>query len=175
MRILVVDDHQVVRAGVRALLEADPDIEVCGEGIDGLDAIGKVRELLPDAVVMDVSMPNLSGIEATRELVSLYPQIRVVMLSQHDFPHIMEQALNAGACAYVVKSAANTDLLKALKEKTASPRMSIYGSTRTDTKIQEILRRNAALEAALRESEERFRLAQQAARIGTFDLNLRTG
>jgi PAS domain S-box-containing protein len=174
MRILVVDDYDVVRAGVRALLENDPEIEVCGEAIDGLDAIAKARELLPDAVVMDVSMPNLSGIEATRELVSLYPQIRVVMLSQHDFPHIMQQALNAGACAYVVKSAANTDLLKALKG-TASPRVSIYGSRRTDTKMQEILRRNAALEAALRESEERFRLAQQAARIGTFDLNLRTG
>jgi PAS domain S-box-containing protein len=175
MRILVVDDYDVVRAGVRALLERDPEIEVCGEAIDGLDAIAKARELMPDAVVMDVSMPNLSGIEATRELVSLYPQIRVVMLSQHDFPHIMQQALNAGACAYVVKSAANTDLLKALKERTASPRASIYGSRRTDTKMEEILRRSAALEAALRESEERFRLAQQAARIGTFDLNLRTG
>ncbi len=175
MRILIVDDHQVVRAGVRALLEADPEIEVCGEGIDGRDAIVKTRELQPDAVVMDVSMPNLSGIEATRELVSLYPKIRVVMLSQHDFPHIMQQALNAGAHAYVVKSAVNTDLLKALKEKTASRRISIYGSTRTETKMHEILRRNASLEAALRESEERFRLAQQAARIGTFDLNLKTG
>jgi len=175
MRILVVDDYDVVRAGVRAILERDPEIEVCGEAIDGLDAIAKARELMPDAVVMDVSMPNLSGIEATRELVSLNPQIRVVMLSQHDFPHIMQQALNAGACAYVVKSAANTDLLKALKERTASPRVSIYGSRRTDTKMEEILRRSAALEAALRESEERFRLAQQAARIGTFDLNLRTG
>src|SRR3954468_20992705 len=161
MRILVVDDQQVVRAGVRALLEADPDIEVCGEGIDGLDAIGKARELLPDAVVMDVSMPNLSGIEATRELVSLYPEIRVVMLSQHDFPHIIQQSLNAGACAYVVKSAVKTDLLKALKEKTATHR--IYGSTRTNTKVQEILRRSAELEAALRESEQRFKLAQQAA------------
>src|SRR5579864_4760139 len=152
MRILIVDDHQVVRAGVHALLEADPDVEVCGEGIDGRDAIAKARELQPDAVVMDVSMPNLSGIEATRELVSLYPQIRVVLLSQHDFPHIIQQALNAGACAYVVKSAANKDLLKALKERTASPRVSIYGSRRTDTKMQEILRRSAALEAALRES-----------------------
>ena len=73
MRILVVDDYDVVRAGVRALLERDPEIEVCGEAIDGLDAIAKARELMPDAVVMDVSMPNLSGIEATRELVSLYP------------------------------------------------------------------------------------------------------
>lgn len=62
MRMLIVDDHQVVWAGVRALLESDPEIEVCGEGVDGLDAIAKAHELLPDAVVMDVSMPNLSGI-----------------------------------------------------------------------------------------------------------------
>ena len=154
MRVLIVDDHQVVRAGVRALLEADPELEVCGEGIDGLDVIAKAHELLPYAVVMDVSMPNLSGIEATCELVLLYRQLRVVMLSQHDFPHIVQQALNAGAYAYVVKSATHTDLLTALKEKTASGRVSIYGSTRTDQRqYEEILQRSSALESALRESE----------------------
>ena len=175
MRILVVDDHQVVRAGVRALLEADPEFEVCGEAVDGRDAVAKANEMFPDLVVMDISMPNLSGIEATRELLWLHPGIRVVMLSQHDLPHIMRQALSAGACAYVVKSNISTELVSALKRQMDSGSMPIYGSTQADTNIQEILRRSTELEAALRESEERFRLAQQVARIGTFELNPRTG
>ncbi len=175
MRILIVDDHQVVRAGVRALLETDPEFEVCGEAVDGRDAVAKANETLPDLVVMDISMPNLSGIEATRELLWLHPGIRVVMLSQHDLPHIMRQARSAGACAYVVKSNISTELVNALRKQRISGSMPIYGSTQPDTNIQEILRRSAELETALRESEERFRLAQQVARIGTFELNPRTG
>lgn len=164
MRVLIVDDQQVVRAGVRALLEVDSEIEVCGEAIDGRDGIAKALDLMPDVVVMDISMPNLGGIEATRQLVLLAPQIRVVILSLHDFPHIMQQALNAGASAYVVKSSISTDLVKALKDNVASRRMPIYGSTRTDTTIEEILRRSAALEAALRESEERSRETEERLR-----------
>ncbi|HKV78451.1 MAG TPA: response regulator [Candidatus Sulfotelmatobacter sp.] len=175
MRILVVDDHQVVRTGVRALLEADPEFEVCGEAVDGRDAVAKADETFPDLVVMDISMPNLGGIEATRELVWLHPGIRVVMLSQHDLPHIMRQALSAGACAYVVKSNIGTELVNAIKTHTGSGSMPIYGSTNADTNVQEILRRSGELETALRESEERFRLAQQVSRIGTFELNPRTG
>ena len=163
-RVLIVDDQQVVRAGVRALLAGESEIEVCGEAIDGWDAIVKAKELLPDVVVMDISMPNLGGIEATRQLVSLSPQIRVVILSLHDFPHIMQQALNAGASAYVVKSSVKTDLVKALKDNASSHRMPIYGSTRTDTKIEEMLRRSAALEAALRESEERRKETEERLR-----------
>ncbi len=164
IRVLIVDDHQVVRAGVRALLERNSEIEVCGEAIDGRDAVIKAKDLLPDVVVMDVTMPNLGGIEATRQLVSLSPKIRVVILSQHDFPHIMQQALNAGASAYVVKSSVNTDLVKALKEIPASHKMPIYGSTQTDTKIEEILRRSAALQAALRESEKRNKETEERLR-----------
>jgi DNA-binding NarL/FixJ family response regulator len=164
MRVLIVDDVQVVRAGVRALLAGESEIEVCGEAIDGWDAIVKAKEFLPDAVVMDISMPNLGGIEATRQLVSLFPKIRVVILSLHDFPHIMQQALNAGASAYVVKSSLKTDLVKALKDNASSHRMPIYGSTRTDTKIEEMLRRSAALEAALRASEERSKETEERLR-----------
>src|SRR5512143_146342 len=75
IRVLIVDDHHVVRAGVRALLEADSEIEVCGEAIDGRDAMAKAKDLLPDIVVMDVTMPNLGGIEATRHLVWSSPKI----------------------------------------------------------------------------------------------------
>ena len=164
IRVLIVDDHQVVRAGVRALLEADSEIEVCGEAIDGRDALVKAKDLLPDVVVMDVTMPNLGGIEATRQLVLLSPKIRVVILSQHDFPHIMQEALNAGASAYVVKSSVNIDLGKALKQIPSSRRMPIYGSKQTDTKLEEILRRSAALQAALRESEERNKQTEERLR-----------
>src|SRR5690348_8929412 len=169
MRVLIADDHEVVRAGVRTLLASEKDIQICGEAVDGRDALAKVQELLPDVVIMDISMPNLSGIEATRELRRSHPGIRVVMLSQYDFPHMMQQALSAGACAYVVKSHACPDLAAALKGESASGKMPVYGSARKDTDVQEILKRSAELEAALRESEERFRLAQNVARIGTFD------
>ena len=174
MRVLIVDDHEVVRAGVRALLAADKDIEVSGEAVDGRDAIARVLKLLPDAVVMDISMPNLSGIEATRELRRSHPEVRIVMLSQYDFPHMLQQALNAGASAYVVKSHANTELVPALRGEKATGSMPVYGSARKDTDIQDILQRSAELEEALRESEERFTLAQHVAQIGTFDLNLKT-
>lgn len=104
VRVLVVDDHEIVRRGVRSLLQ-EAGIEACGEAVDGSDAILKVQELKPDVVVMDVSMPNRNGIEATIEVVQRFPGTRVVILSQYDFPHIVAQAIHAVASAYVVKSA----------------------------------------------------------------------
>jgi PAS domain S-box-containing protein len=168
VRVLVVDDHEIVRRGVRSLLQ-EAGIEVCGEAVDGSDAIGKVQELKPDAVVMDVSMPNGNGIEATIEIVRRFPETRVVILSQHDFSHIVTQAVHAGASAYVVKSAISTDLIPAL----LSPRHSasiltpyLFGSSQVNMPVQEILQRGAKLEAALRDSEERYRLTFQEAAVG---------
>ncbi|MGA2356029.1 MAG: response regulator transcription factor [Terriglobales bacterium] len=112
MRILIVDDHEVVRRGVRGLLEKEDRFEICGEAVDGSDAIAKARELRPDSIVMDVSMPNMNGLDATREISRLAPEIRIVILSQHDSHEIVRQALNAGASAYVVKSAISTDLVR---------------------------------------------------------------
>lgn len=169
MRILVVDDHEVVRRGVRGLLERHPQFRVCGEAVDGGDAIAKARDLKPDSIVMDVSMPNMNGLEATREIVRFLPQTKIVVLSQHDSGEVVRQALNAGASAYVVKSSISTDLVAALKrlnsaESAQSPR--IYGSTQNNLDLQEVLQRSTLFEKELRESEERFRLTFEQAPIG---------
>lgn len=169
MRILVVDDHQIVRHGVRALLEAERSFEVCGEAADGLEAVDRVAALKPDAVVMDINMPNLDGIEATRRIAASFPNILIIILSQHDFPHIMHQAMNAGASAYVVKAAAATDLVPALvKLHRGDPfrTPAVFGSMQRHVNVEEILRRSMALEAALRDSEEQFRLTFELAAVG---------
>jgi PAS domain S-box-containing protein len=168
MQVLVVDDHEIVRRGVRSLLD-EAGIEVCGEAVDGSDAIVKAQELKPDVVVMDVSMPNVNGIEATIEIVRHLPETRVVMLSQHDYPHILTQAIHAGASAYVVKSAISTDLVPALMNtrwQGSTSTLYLFGSAQRNVPVQEILQRGAALEAALRDSEERYRLTFQEAAVG---------
>lgn len=169
MRILVVDDHQVVRRGLRSLLEAEKDLQVCGEAVDGRDAIAKAQELRPDTIVMDISMPNLNGLDATRELTRLLPEIRIVILTQHDSSEMLRQALNAGARGYVVKSAITTDLIAALNQVRDGRRPfipGVFGDTQGNMDVQEILQRSAAFEAALRESEERFRLTFEQAAVG---------
>lgn len=113
MRVLVVDDHEVVRRGVRSLLESH--CEVCGEAVDGQDAIEKARLLKPDVVVMDISMPNLNGLEATPPIRRMLPACEVLILSQHESPQMVQQALKSGARGYVVKSSVGRDLLAALE------------------------------------------------------------
>ncbi len=116
MRILIVDDHELVRSGVRSVLRGSPNLDVCGEAIDGQDAIAKAQQLNPDLIVMDISMPKLNGLEATREIQRILPQTSVVMLSQHDSPEMMRQALNAGARGYVVKSSIAAKLVAGINK-----------------------------------------------------------
>jgi DNA-binding NarL/FixJ family response regulator len=116
VRILIVDDHEVVRHGVRSLISTQPEFEVCGEAVDGVDAIAKATELKPDLIVMDVSMPNLNGLDATRKIRDLLPLTQVIILSQHDSPEMVRQAFDAGAHGYVVKSSVPKDLLATLKK-----------------------------------------------------------
>jgi DNA-binding NarL/FixJ family response regulator len=111
MRILVVDDHEVVRRGVASLLGSQPDFTICGEAFDGIDAVEKAKQLRPDVVVMDISMPKLNGLEATREIRSLLPGTEVLVLSQHDAAAMVQQAFRAGARGYVMKSSIARDLV----------------------------------------------------------------
>jgi DNA-binding NarL/FixJ family response regulator len=101
---------------VRSLLSTQRDLDVCGEAVDGLDAIEKAKMLLPDLVLMDFSMPNLNGFEATREIRRILPQTEVVILSQHETPQMATQAFRAGALAYVVKSSDSKNLFAALEK-----------------------------------------------------------
>lgn len=167
MRVLIVDDHEVVRRGVRSVLVARPDFDVCGEAVDGRDAVDKAKQLKPDVIVMDISMPNLNGLEATRLVRGILPETEVLILSQHDSPEMMRQALNAGARGYVVKSSIARHLSSAVatvgKHRQFLPDMPDQTAS-VDPK--EILQRSDTLERELRESEERFRATFEQAAVG---------
>ena len=144
------------------MLAAGRDCEICGEAVDGQDAVEKAHQLQPDLVIMDVSMPNLNGLEATRMIRRSLPGTQILILTQHDSQEMMRQALNAGARGFVVKSSVAHDLLNAVEaaqrgesffDSAVTPQVSASGPA--DAK--RILEREAALEQALRESEERYR------------------
>lgn len=174
MRILVVDDHELVRRGIRSVLATEPSLTVCGEAVDGQDAIEKTGSLHPDVVVMDVSMPRLNGLEATREIKRLFPDVEIVIVSQHEAPEMVRQAFRAGARGYIVKSAIASELPSAIAK--AKDRESFVRSVPPEVEnrildSQEILQRNAAYERALRESEGRFRAAMNNLAEGLYMLN----
>jgi two-component system response regulator NreC len=114
-RILLVDDHAIVRAGLRLLLESQPDMEVVGEAADGTEAFRKARELRPDVVVMDITMPGLSGLEATSRIKAECPDAQVLALTMHQDERYFFQMLHAGASGYVVKGAPPADLIAAVR------------------------------------------------------------
>ena len=115
LRILVADDHAVVRRGVRAMLEAQPGWEVCGEAGTGREAVEQVKRLRPDIVVLDLSLPELNGLDATRQILKESPQTEVLVLTMHDSEELAQQVLQAGARGYVLKSDADQSLVAAVE------------------------------------------------------------
>lgn len=115
IRILLADDHALVRRGVRLVLQQEPDLEVVAEAGDGAEALEMARSHDLDLAVLDISMPRLTGLQAARELVGLKPGLRVLMLTMHDNEQYFFQALRAGACGYVLKSVADRDLVDACR------------------------------------------------------------
>ncbi|MFZ5911885.1 MAG: response regulator transcription factor [Chloroflexota bacterium] len=116
IRVLVVDDHAILRDGIRSLLESQEDIIVIGEASDGAEAIEYAGKLLPDIVLMDISMPKTNGLEATRVIKEKYPQVKILILTQHDNREYISPALQAGASGYVLKRSGRRELLNAVRQ-----------------------------------------------------------
>ena len=115
IRILLADDHTIIRSGLRLLLEQQPDFKVVAEAADGREAVELVSTHHPEVVVLDIGMPQLNGIEATQQIVSLEPRTHVVILSMHSDEGYVLRALKAGAQAYILKNSAEADLIRAVR------------------------------------------------------------
>lgn len=114
IRVLVADDHTMVRQGIRLLLETQTDIQVVGEACDGVQVVQLAQMHTPDVVLMDIAMPNMDGLEATREIRSVLPETQVLALTMHEGDEYFFQILDAGAAGYVLKRAAANDLIEAV-------------------------------------------------------------
>lgn len=115
IKILIADDHQIVRQGLRILLESEPDMKVVAEAIDGRATVRLTREIIPDVIIMDVAMPDLNGIEATRQVLTEHPKIKVIGLSMYSDRRFVVNMLKAGASGYLLKDCAFEELIRAIR------------------------------------------------------------
>ncbi len=130
IRVLIADDQQMVRQGFTVLLNTQPDIEVVGQAVDGLDAVAQVGELAPDVVLMDIRMPELGGIEATARITSATPDVRVLVLTTFDLDEYVYEALRAGASGFLLKDASAEQLAEAVRVVAAGDALLAPGVTR---------------------------------------------
>jgi len=114
-RILIADDHAVVRAGLRAVLQTNPELELAGEASGGLEALELVQQIHPDVLVLDLSMPDLDGISVTRQVKETNPQTRILILTVHEDEALLREAIKAGASGYILKRAAESELVSAIQ------------------------------------------------------------
>jgi two-component system response regulator NreC len=114
IKIFLADDHTIVRQGLAKLLEAEPNIKVVGEAQDGREAVNKVQRLNPDIVIMDIAMPLLNGIEATRQIKKILPQTKIIILSMHSHDRYISELINLGASGYLLKDSTGGEIVKAV-------------------------------------------------------------
>ncbi len=143
VRVLLAEDHTIVRKGLRSLLNGEAGIEVIGEAEDGREAVEKVQQLLPDVVLMDIAMPGLNGLEATRQIKKRFPEVQVLILTMHANEEYVFQILRAGASGYVVKQAAPTELISAIRAAYRGD--SFLSPSISKTIIQEYIRQAEAM------------------------------
>lgn len=115
LRILIADDHELARRGIRALLESHPGWEVCGEAKDGRETVELAASIKPDIVLLDIGMPNLNGLEAARQILASSPEVAILILTMHDSDNVVREVLRAGARGYLLKSDAGQDLVAAVE------------------------------------------------------------
>jgi two-component system response regulator NreC len=115
IRIVIADDHALLRSGLRLLLDAEPDMDVVGEAGNGIEALGRARELQPDILLLDMAMPQMGGLDVLRELRDTLPGTRVLVLTMHDDEGYLREVLSAGGAGYVLKRAADVELLTAIR------------------------------------------------------------
>lgn len=140
---MLAEDHAIVREGLRSLIEKQPNTEIVHEAEDGRTAVELVRELLPDVVIMDITMPNLNGVEATRHITSEFPQVKVIALSIHSNRRFVADMLGAGAKGYILKECLFDELIQAIKTVTAGDR---YLSSRiTSVVVEDYVKRLATV------------------------------
>jgi DNA-binding NarL/FixJ family response regulator len=132
IKILIVDDHAILRAGIRALLQLHADFEVVAEAADGQEAVTQTQKHNPDVILMDIGMPGMDGLAATREIIAAHPNTRVLILTQHENREYVLPALKAGAAGYVLKRAPDDSLIQAIRAIHA-------GQTYTDPRISDVL------------------------------------
>jgi DNA-binding NarL/FixJ family response regulator len=132
IRIVIADDHRIFRQGLKVLLEKEPDMEVVGEAEDGCRAATLIRELVPDVVVMDVKMPDMDGIEASRQILSELPDVKIIALSIYSDSHFVTDMLKAGAHGYLLKDSAFEELVQAI-------RLAISNKTYLSPRLAEIV------------------------------------
>ena len=128
LRVLIADDHEVMRAGICDLLALTPDIKVVAAVPDGLTALEKIHELMPDVAVIDVRMSGMNGIEATSLIKARHPSVRVLCMSVHHEPQVVDDALAAGACGYILKVNAAEELVKSIRAAAAGEKINHPGA-----------------------------------------------